>query len=67
MRRLSNSLAQGSISGFVALSLLVMLSWVGGRNCATTLVLSIKIFDLQLFYWRSFMPLLHVIMGYNDR
>jgi hypothetical protein len=38
MRRLSNSPAQGLISGFVALFLLVVLSWVRGRNCATTLV-----------------------------
>jgi hypothetical protein len=38
MRRLSNSPAQGSISGFAALSLLTVLSWVKGRNCATTLV-----------------------------
>jgi hypothetical protein len=38
MRRLSNSPAQGSISSFAALSLMVVLSWVKGRNCATTLV-----------------------------
>jgi hypothetical protein len=38
MRRLSNSPAQGSISGFSALSLSIGLSWVRGRNCATTLV-----------------------------
>jgi hypothetical protein len=42
MRRLSNSPAQGSISSFAALSLRVVLSWVKGRNCATTLVLLVK-------------------------
>jgi hypothetical protein len=48
MRRLSNSPAQGAISGFAALSLLILLSWVRGRNCATTLVLFIKTSDLEL-------------------
>jgi hypothetical protein len=48
MRRLSNSPAQGSISGFAALSLLTVLSWVKGRNCATTLVGGSGVLNLSI-------------------